>query len=107
MNIRSPYSRLRVTSDTIGETMTEQSHAEASDINYIVRRFQRTGQLPPAKPGIGASYMDCTVLSGGLLELTNTARQTMENIAQAQAEQNAAKAAKPSAPAETTPAEGV
>jgi len=64
--IRNPYNRHRVQEAPEGASLTEQSHAEGSDINFIVRRFARTGQLPP--PSREAIYADCTNLSGPLLE---------------------------------------
>lgn len=66
MLLRSPYDRHRVPTVIEGPSRTEASHAEASDINYIVKRFARTGSLPP--PTRQGTYADCTPFSGSLLE---------------------------------------
>lgn len=41
-----PNGRRRVTQNTIGESKTEQAHANEVDINQIVSRYQKTGILP-------------------------------------------------------------
>lgn len=48
----------RVVSEAVGESLTEQHHANAVNINEIVLRYQKTGVLPETRPG--ASYGDFT-----------------------------------------------
>lgn len=64
--VRSPWDRHRVPCIVVGESMTEQSHAEACDINFIVSRFARSGHLPPAREE--AVYADVTNYQGSLLD---------------------------------------
>lgn len=42
---RDPRVRFRVTNNTVGDTMTEQHHARACDINTIMAKYVRTGLL--------------------------------------------------------------
>lgn len=47
---------LRVGFACVGPSLTVQSHRDSANINNIIARFQRTGELPPAtKP---AQYAD-------------------------------------------------
>lgn len=78
--------------------MCEQSHAEAADINTIVRRFARTGSLPPAmREGV---YADVTDLQGPLSERIQWAQ---EIISRYEAEQRAAAAVPLPTPTPPTP----
>lgn len=44
MEFRTSYSgHVRVTSDPVGETLTEQAHKKACDTTNIVRRYLKTG----------------------------------------------------------------
>jgi len=64
--IRRPLWRERVQTHILDESMTHQSHAESCDINAIIRRYERTGSLPPAtKP---PQYGDVTAMQGDLTE---------------------------------------
>lgn len=63
---RSPFWRERVQFVPVGDSMTHQSHAEACDVNAIIRRYDRTGVLPPATRE--AQYGDVTGLQGDLTE---------------------------------------
>lgn len=47
--IRHPLSRVRTITPVEGDSMTHQSHADSCDINNIIRQFDRTGILPPAR----------------------------------------------------------
>lgn len=42
---RDPRVRYRVTNNTVGESMTEQHHARACDINTIMARYVQTGLI--------------------------------------------------------------
>lgn len=74
--IRSPWDRHRCAVHPAGKSMTDQSHAEASDINFIVHRFARSGQLPPATRT--PFYGDVTNLQGPLQERLAWASDILE-----------------------------
>lgn len=63
--VRNRWWRERVYSDCGGDSATEQSHKDLTDINNIVQRFQRTGELPPQREG---QYADVTPLQGDFQE---------------------------------------
>lgn len=73
--IRKPFERVRTYTIIAGESMTQQSHAETCDINNIIRRFDNTGVLPPAKHE--AQYADVTGLQIDLTEAYNRATETI------------------------------
>lgn len=73
--IRRPFERVRTYTVIKGESMTQQSHAESCDINNIIRRFDNTGVLPPAKHE--AQYADVTSLQVDLTEAYNRAAETI------------------------------
>lgn len=74
--IRNPYTRVRVQYQTLGESKTHQSHREAVDVNNIIARYERTGQLPPAR--VAPQYADVTGLQGDLTDLHNHSRATLD-----------------------------
>lgn len=48
--------------DASGPSITEQSHAKECDVNFIMKRFQKTGQLPVSKTAQPV-YIDVTNLT--------------------------------------------
>lgn len=78
--VRQPWCRVRVITENDEPSMTQQSHKDQTDVNAIVERFQRTGQLPPAirEP----TYADVTELQGDYTEMVNRARQTMQTASE-------------------------
>lgn len=64
--VRRPWERRQVLTVPEGESLTEQAHGPAVDVNAIVSRFARTGQLPPARQE--AVYADVTGLQRDLRE---------------------------------------
>lgn len=78
VRIRSPYFRERMPQICGGESLTEQGHAESVDVNNIVRRFHRTGVLPPAAhPPV---YADVTRLQAPLQERIAFAASTISAV---------------------------
>lgn len=71
--IRSPRERYRVQYYPVGESMTEQGHAESCDINNIIRRHTRSGAIPP--PDDAPIYADVTQLQGELGERLSWANE--------------------------------
>lgn len=64
--VRDPRDRYAVRYFPSGQSMTELSHAQSCDINYIVNRYQATGYFPPAKkPPV---YADVTPVQGRTLQ---------------------------------------
>lgn len=64
--------RVRIKSHVSGESRTQQSHKETVDINNIIRKFDRTGVLPPAihQP----MYGDVTSLNRPYAEIVEDAQ---------------------------------
>lgn len=71
--IRGPFSRFRVRFNCVGESMTHQSHAESCDINRIIDRYDRTGQLPTGR--VQGVYDDVTSLQVDLTDAVNRSRE--------------------------------
>lgn len=66
-DIRKPYDRVRVIKDLSGQVKkTDASQGNDTNINNIVARFKRTGELPEGAPG---EYCDVSALQGDLTEL--------------------------------------
>ena len=60
----------------VGETMTIQSERDLTDINNVVAKYQRTGQLPlPTKQ---AQYGDVSELNRPLGELIQQYQESLE-----------------------------
>lgn len=100
-NVRNYWDRVRVQASCAGVSKTQQSHKESVDVNHIIKRFDRTGQLPPAtQQGV---YGDVSDLNAYYGEVVETAKA---NIAAAEAffaeqkriQQEKAKAGKPTDP---------
>ena len=45
LEIRKPYTQIRVQTVPEGESLTEQSHKKECDINNIMRKYQKTGAI--------------------------------------------------------------
>lgn len=74
--VRKPYHRTRCQSIQGGESMTDRSQAQASDVNFIVKQYARTGTLPP--PRMQPQYADVTGLQGDLTDRLNWANEQVE-----------------------------
>lgn len=67
--VRPPWCRVAERVSFVGHpSMTQQSHSDQTDVNAIVARFERTGQMPIGNRGQG-QYADVTGLQGDLCEL--------------------------------------
>lgn len=89
--VRFPFQRDRVQSIQGGESCTDINHQEASDVNAIVARYHRSGELPPVRTP--PNYADVTGLQGDLTERLQWAREHIDNAYKAlsevqQAQQN-------------------
>ena len=78
VRIRGPYEALRVPSPTLGESMTDTSQGNDTDINNIIARFDRTGQLP-GNPGQG-QFVDVAGLNRDLTELLELQREALQEL---------------------------
>lgn len=76
--VRPSFFRERVVTDCSGPSLCEQSHCEAVDINSIVRRFARTGVLPPARQE--PVYADVTRLQAPLRERMEFSEQVLGRV---------------------------
>lgn len=97
---RDPLSRDALPFFTQGESRTRQSEKDSADVNAIVERFSRTGQLPPAR--FEGSYGDVTSLQGDLTDLYNRSQEVQAQY-RADMERQAAPAAPAPAPAPSDP----
>lgn len=105
--IRLPLDiSIKVTSDPEGDSKTHQSFREETDINVIVDRFQRTGQLPAVRQK-EAQYMDVSELNKPLSDVINQSAETLEKARSFLNEkEKAAKAAAQKAAGEAASATG-
>lgn len=81
VSVRHPFERVRVFSCVRGESMTHQSHKNQCDVNAIVKRFDRTGELPP--PTRPPQYADVSELQGDLTERINLSREVLDTAGRA------------------------
>lgn len=58
------------------KTLTEQHHAQESDINRIVQRYDATGMIPEGK-GEG-QFLDVTHLQENLTDMMNNSHETLD-----------------------------
>ena len=89
MTIRTPYARSRVVTPVPGESQTDSSFGNDTDVNNIVERFARTGQFPGAVNPLEPQYGDVTGLQQPLTELIERGRQAAEELKQAKANADA------------------
>lgn len=88
IEIRKPRERYRTPFSNFGPSMTDQTKALETDINYIVARYARSGEFPPLLQQ--PVFADVTQLQGELSERLAYAERI---IGEAKALQEAAKAA--------------
>jgi len=73
-------NKRRAITPTIGVTMTDQSGAEATDINVIVRKMNQTGMMPAgAKQPIYADFSD---IPNNLKDMLDMSRNLEEHRSQ-------------------------
>lgn len=78
LNVRPWHFRERFITPVPGDSRTQQSHADSTDINTIVNRYQRTGELPPNPRGIEGRFMDCEPLQKDLTTAYNDAKSATD-----------------------------
>lgn len=69
---RYPHQTLRLQYADDSPSLTQNSHHDATDINAIIARYQRTGLFPPNNTH--GQYADVTGLQGDLTEMINQAK---------------------------------
>lgn len=80
---RKPMSRISVSVDfSHEESMTHQAHAESCDVNNVIGRYARTGQLPPSTRQ--AQFADVTHLNKDLTTLYEDMQELSGRIRLAQ-----------------------
>lgn len=104
IRFRKPWMRMPFYTVIEGESMTQQSHAASCDINAIIRKFDRTGELPVGR--VSGTFGDVTGLQGDLTEQINASRAVQSKVrgviderrkaeeAEAQADREAGRAAR-------------
>lgn len=105
VTVRPRRFRERLFQVHTGESMCERSHAPSTDVNNIVARFHRTGELPKARSE--PIYEDVTGLQGDFrdrLQFLTDFKARLDSYVE-QARQAEAAAATPApAPVEPSPA---
>lgn len=86
--IRRPWTRTRQYVDLTGqESKVDTSHGNDTNINNIVARFARTGQLP--KCDETPQYADVTGLQQDLTEIIQRGREAQKELLEHQSKQAA------------------
>ena len=107
--VRLPHHRQRVQAEGGGESDVDQSFALVTDVNDIVARYARTGELPPATRT--GRFGDVTGLQGDLTDRLlwakthlDMAKQAYETLKQAQKDEQSEPQTsnEPEAPQTTT-----
>ena len=76
--IRAPFEDLRVETVIEGESMTDDSAGNDTDVNNIIARFDRTGQLPTGRgPG---EFADVSGLNADLTELISMQKEALREL---------------------------
>ncbi|AXL15131.1 internal scaffolding protein [Microviridae sp.] len=75
--LRKPYERVRTITKVEGESMTDPSFANDTDVNTIVSRFARTGVMPPGKEG---QFADVSGLQKDLTDLIEEGKQATSEL---------------------------
>lgn len=70
--------RCRQQIDWVGDSLTHQAHKDEADVNKIVGRYARTGQLP--EPRKGAAYADVSGLQADLTQRINESRDITSKV---------------------------
>jgi len=78
--IRKPLSRVRQVTEIPGESRTDTQFGNETDVNKIVARFRRTGELPNSNVAGTGEYCDVTNLQGDLTEIIEKGREALEEI---------------------------
>ena len=80
--IRKPWERHRTEPPRSDHQVVDRSFGNDTDINKIVARFARTGEMPP-DPGRG-SFEDVTNLQGDLTEMLGKTADARKAISEMQ-----------------------
>ena len=72
--------RTRKGFETTGDSLTQQSHAAAADVRYIIKQYDRTGLIANVNKGI-AQYGDYSSVNE-YAEALNMVREANESFAQ-------------------------
>lgn len=76
--VRLPWQQPKVTFVNTDPDMAVQSHADSCDIDKIVARFHRTGQLPDSQGN--PQYVDNTPYQKDLTTLLNESRSRIDTF---------------------------
>ena len=80
VKFKTPYGdRTRQGFETTGESLTQQSHAQAADVRNIIKQYDRTGLIANVNKGI-AQYGDYSEINE-YAEYCNMVRQADESFA--------------------------
>jgi len=76
--IRKQWERVRTPTIFTGETKVQATSGNDTDVNSIMARFTRTGQLPPATSE--PQYADVTALQEDLTEILERGREAQATL---------------------------
>jgi len=82
--IRSGYHRARHVTEILGESVTQATDGNTTDVNKIMARFTRTGILPEATRE--GQYADVTDLQGDMTEILERGKQAASDLEELMAE---------------------
>jgi len=85
------YGRTRYTQPQGGESCTDRSFGNDTDINHIVERFARTGTMPEQPETL--PFEDVTELQGDLTDLLDKAQKGIDAVEQLEKEKHQAQQA--------------
>lgn len=95
--VRKYYEPYRVVTKTGGESATDTSFGNDTNINRIIARFKRDGEsIKPPEPGT-LNYEDVTGLQGDLTETIQRAKDAQIELEKLQAKANQEAAAEAAA----------
>ena len=75
---KGPFDRVRQIARIPTESQTDTSFGNDTDVNKIVARFARTGEIPEVG---NQNFADVTGLQGDLTDLMEKTREARENLA--------------------------
>ena len=89
MEIRSPYNRTRTPLDFSHEpSVTDTSFGNETDVNNIVARFARTGEIPKPPGSDQCQYADVTGLQKDLTTLIAESNAALDQLKKEQQQNN-------------------
>jgi len=87
--IKKPYDRVRQIADIPSDSQTVKDAGNETDVNQIVARFSRTGELPRGNAQ-EAQYADVTEFQADLTEIIEKGKLAQQRMAELQEKEKSA-----------------